>query len=176
LTRGAGTEAQWENALNHAWTALSPKQRIELRQSERDWIKWRDSLPAEDSLAATRDRTTYLEVYKKMGPAAADSSEYNDKVDKLEDPTLLPVPTKPPSSTAEVAVVTPEQLEKLAQESDVDWYFRMGHDTYPRSKIEHMDPDFLHQIHKTWLDKLTHKVQANEYIDPRFAFDYLNYE
>jgi hypothetical protein len=40
MAYGSGSEAQWDKALNDAWQSLSPKQKQELRQDERDWIQW----------------------------------------------------------------------------------------------------------------------------------------
>jgi hypothetical protein len=61
MAYGAGSEGQWEDALNRAWQELSPKQREELRQDERDWIKWQNSLPPEPAYNATKNRALYIQ-------------------------------------------------------------------------------------------------------------------
>jgi hypothetical protein len=61
MAYGSGSEAQWEQALNRAWQALSPEQKQELRQDERDWIKWQNSLPPEPGANATKNRAIYIQ-------------------------------------------------------------------------------------------------------------------
>jgi hypothetical protein len=47
--------------LNRAWRALTPAQRRHYRQEERDWIKYRDSLPTvQERNETTRKRAEYL--------------------------------------------------------------------------------------------------------------------
>jgi hypothetical protein len=61
VAHGAGSEAQWDKALNDSWQALSPKQKQELRQDEREWIKWQNSLPPEPGRNATKNRALYIQ-------------------------------------------------------------------------------------------------------------------
>jgi hypothetical protein len=49
-----------DDDLNRAWKALTNKQRIQLRQDERNWIRHRDSLPAEERIKNTQERAKYL--------------------------------------------------------------------------------------------------------------------
>jgi len=71
------TPAQAEQAVTQAWSQLSPKQQQNLRQEERDWIKWKDKLPADRRTWATADRAHYLQAHKKGGKDAADKSLYH---------------------------------------------------------------------------------------------------
>jgi uncharacterized protein DUF4236 len=71
------TAAQAEQAITQAWSQLSPNQKQELRQEEREWIKWKDSLPADRRTWATADRAHYLQAYRKGGKDAADKSLYH---------------------------------------------------------------------------------------------------
>jgi hypothetical protein len=71
------TPAQAEQAVTQAWSQLSPKQQQNLRQEERDWIKWKDKLPADRRTWATADRAHYLQAYKKGGKSAADDTLYH---------------------------------------------------------------------------------------------------
>jgi hypothetical protein len=49
-----------EQDLNRAWQALSPVQRDALRNDERIWIKYKDSLPIKLQLGAVEERAAYL--------------------------------------------------------------------------------------------------------------------
>jgi C-terminal processing protease CtpA/Prc len=61
----SGTEQQWEQALNRAWHDLGPKQQQELRQDERDWIKWKEKLPDDQRYRAIQSRVDYLTQHSK---------------------------------------------------------------------------------------------------------------
>jgi hypothetical protein len=52
--------ADSDEALNKSWQELTPKMRQELRQDERDWIKWKEKLSAEQQEWANLSRATYL--------------------------------------------------------------------------------------------------------------------
>ena len=49
-----------ETKLNRAWQALSQSQRNALRQEERQWVIWKDSLDIYRKIEAIEARTDYL--------------------------------------------------------------------------------------------------------------------
>jgi uncharacterized protein YecT (DUF1311 family) len=49
-----------EADLNRAWQSLTSQQRNQLRQEERNWIRHRDSLPAEERTKSTAQRAKYI--------------------------------------------------------------------------------------------------------------------
>jgi cytoskeletal protein RodZ len=49
-----------EADLNRAWQSLTSQRRAQLNQEERNWIRHRDSLPAEEQIKTTAQRATYL--------------------------------------------------------------------------------------------------------------------
>jgi hypothetical protein len=53
-------ETTEDDDLNHAWAALSQRQRNRLRQAEREWIKQREALPKDEQNEFTKERTSYL--------------------------------------------------------------------------------------------------------------------
>jgi hypothetical protein len=61
MAHGAGSEAQWDEALNQLWQKLNPTQQQELRQEKRRWSKWKDNLSDEgDRIRALQARIDYL--------------------------------------------------------------------------------------------------------------------
>jgi hypothetical protein len=56
----AGSEEQWDQALNEAWQLLSPAQRQELKQDEHEWVQWKQKLPDEARYNAIENREMYL--------------------------------------------------------------------------------------------------------------------
>jgi hypothetical protein len=49
-----------ESDLAHAWKSLTPEQRDQLNQEERNWVRHRDSLPAEERIKSTAQRAKYI--------------------------------------------------------------------------------------------------------------------
>jgi hypothetical protein len=49
-----------EADLNRAWQSLTPQQRAQFNQEERNWTRHKDSLPAEDQIKSMADRARYL--------------------------------------------------------------------------------------------------------------------
>jgi hypothetical protein len=56
----AGSEAQWNAALNRDWKALTSQQQQQLKPEEREWIKWKDQLGDDERYWAIQDRDEYL--------------------------------------------------------------------------------------------------------------------
>jgi hypothetical protein len=116
MAHGSGSDAQWDQSLNQAWQELSPKQQQELRQEERCWIKWRDSLPIDQQRFAVVSRVFYLSQFsrdpetaasakdsiqamKRAGTWAMDPSFERDAPEPLSTPT--PTPTGGQAQTLE---------------------------------------------------------------------------
>jgi hypothetical protein len=104
MARGAGSEDQWDQAVNKAWQELTPKQRQELRQDERDWIKWKNKLPAEQQHWATVSRATYLMQFSQ-DPAMAEIAKNSEEAMKkagtwLDQHTVQATPTPEATPTA----------------------------------------------------------------------------
>jgi hypothetical protein len=49
-----------EADLTRAWQSLTAEQRTQLTQEERNWVRRRDSLPAEERIKSTAERAKYL--------------------------------------------------------------------------------------------------------------------
>jgi hypothetical protein len=49
-----------EADLNRAWQSLTPQQRAQFNQEERNWTHHKDSLPAEEQIKSTADRARYI--------------------------------------------------------------------------------------------------------------------
>jgi hypothetical protein len=74
MARGADSD----EALNKSWQELTPKMRQELRQDERDWIKWKEKLPAEQQEWANLSRATYLMRFSP-DPAMVEVAKESEK-------------------------------------------------------------------------------------------------
>jgi hypothetical protein len=59
-TRAKLTQESAEADLTHAWHSLTPEQRDQLNQEERNWVRHRDSLPAEERIKSTAERAKYI--------------------------------------------------------------------------------------------------------------------
>jgi len=54
------TQESAEADLTQAWQSLTPEQRAELNQEERNWVRHRDSFPAEERIKSTAQRAKYI--------------------------------------------------------------------------------------------------------------------
>jgi hypothetical protein len=84
--KAAGSEEQWDASLNQLWHQLSPKQRQELKQDQREWISWKEKLPDDVRYRALQARAGYLELITQgVNPTAAMNSEIADALKWVED-------------------------------------------------------------------------------------------
>jgi hypothetical protein len=85
--------AEWEKSLSMSWQQLSPQKRQELRQEERDWIKWKDKLPATELANALKSRAYYLQQFSPDPEAVAGAKERIQRM--KDDGTWLTPETRP---------------------------------------------------------------------------------
>jgi hypothetical protein len=69
----ADAVTNWEAQLTRDWKALTSEQRAALRNGERIWIKWKDTLNMDELQLALRNRCGFLESDKAGDMALADS-------------------------------------------------------------------------------------------------------
>jgi hypothetical protein len=84
--KASGTEGQWEALLDNLWHQVPPKQRQELKQDEREWIRWKENLSDHERYNAIQDRAQYLSsIVRGDSPTAAMNCEIADWTKSVRD-------------------------------------------------------------------------------------------
>jgi hypothetical protein len=99
------TEAQEEGAsadadLNRAWAALTSQQRASLREEERRWIKWNNSLPIAERNETTKERVKYIWSFVRQSATPSPTPVQVAEGTPLPTPTPMPTHQVPQSQTA----------------------------------------------------------------------------
>jgi hypothetical protein len=80
-----GSEQDWKHLLNQFWGRLPAKVQQEIAQDQKDWVGWKNKLPAEQRLDATKERATFVGTLADLSQFVANPKAELPSGTTLED-------------------------------------------------------------------------------------------